>query len=132
MTHIMCSPTLTLTITTSCLNLTVILILLTLFECIIISLFSHHKIQVLVTFKLSPEGFRMAQNVIPKLKSQSSCSFSRMSKLSRLFCVCPPKDETAFDEVFQKANFTTHIFKNRVKLETYNVSSYCWWEHNGF
>uniref|UniRef100_A0A4W6FKJ5 Replication protein A subunit n=1 Tax=Lates calcarifer TaxID=8187 RepID=A0A4W6FKJ5_LATCA len=33
-------------------------------------------------------------------------------------------DETAFDEVFQKANFTTHIFKNRVKLETYNVSSY--------
>uniref|UniRef100_A0A8C6PJN8 Replication protein A subunit n=1 Tax=Nothobranchius furzeri TaxID=105023 RepID=A0A8C6PJN8_NOTFU len=31
-------------------------------------------------------------------------------------------DETAFDEVFQKANFSTHIFKNRVKLETYNVS----------
>ncbi|KAF0038588.1 hypothetical protein F2P81_009072 [Scophthalmus maximus] len=30
-------------------------------------------------------------------------------------------DETAFNEVFQKANFTTHIFKNRVKLETYNV-----------
>nr|XP_029135221.1 replication protein A 70 kDa DNA-binding subunit-like isoform X2 [Labrus bergylta] len=29
-------------------------------------------------------------------------------------------DEAAFDEVFQKANFTTHIFKNRVKLETYN------------
>lgn len=29
-------------------------------------------------------------------------------------------DEDAFDEVFQKANFTTHIFKNRVKLETYN------------
>uniref|UniRef100_A0A8D3CNE4 Replication protein A subunit n=1 Tax=Scophthalmus maximus TaxID=52904 RepID=A0A8D3CNE4_SCOMX len=29
-------------------------------------------------------------------------------------------DETAFNEVFQKANFTTHIFKNRVKLETYN------------
>uniref|UniRef100_A0A4W6FN19 Replication protein A subunit n=1 Tax=Lates calcarifer TaxID=8187 RepID=A0A4W6FN19_LATCA len=32
-------------------------------------------------------------------------------------------DETAFDEVFQKANFTTHIFKNRVKLETYNDES---------
>uniref|UniRef100_A0A667XMM4 Replication protein A 70 kDa DNA-binding subunit n=1 Tax=Myripristis murdjan TaxID=586833 RepID=A0A667XMM4_9TELE len=29
-------------------------------------------------------------------------------------------DEAAFDEVFQKANFTTHIFKNRMKLETYN------------
>uniref|UniRef100_A0A3Q2PG01 Replication protein A1 n=1 Tax=Fundulus heteroclitus TaxID=8078 RepID=A0A3Q2PG01_FUNHE len=29
--------------------------------------------------------------------------------------------ETAeFEEVFQKVNFTTHIFKNRVKLETYN------------
>ncbi|XP_041808036.1 replication protein A 70 kDa DNA-binding subunit-like [Chelmon rostratus] len=32
-------------------------------------------------------------------------------------------DEAAFDEVFQKANFTTHIFKNRVKLETYNDES---------
>ncbi|XP_056265709.1 replication protein A 70 kDa DNA-binding subunit-like isoform X2 [Pseudoliparis swirei] len=32
-------------------------------------------------------------------------------------------DETAFDEVFQKANFTTHLFKNRVKLETYNDES---------
>ncbi|XP_058483963.1 replication protein A 70 kDa DNA-binding subunit-like [Solea solea] len=32
-------------------------------------------------------------------------------------------DETAFEEVFQKANFTTHIFKNRVKLETYNDES---------
>lgn len=29
-------------------------------------------------------------------------------------------DEEAFELVFQKANFTTHIFKNRVKLETYN------------
>uniref|UniRef100_A0A3B3Z7R9 Replication protein A subunit n=1 Tax=Periophthalmus magnuspinnatus TaxID=409849 RepID=A0A3B3Z7R9_9GOBI len=29
-------------------------------------------------------------------------------------------DEEAFNQVFQKANFTTHIFKNRVKLETYN------------
>ncbi|XP_068187891.1 replication protein A 70 kDa DNA-binding subunit-like [Antennarius striatus] len=29
-------------------------------------------------------------------------------------------DEAAFDEVFQKANFTTHIFSNKVKLETYN------------
>uniref|UniRef100_A0A3B5A3W3 Replication protein A subunit n=1 Tax=Stegastes partitus TaxID=144197 RepID=A0A3B5A3W3_9TELE len=32
-------------------------------------------------------------------------------------------DEDAFDEVFQKVNFTTHIFKNRVKLETYNDES---------
>lgn len=32
-------------------------------------------------------------------------------------------DEAAFDEVFQKANFTTHIFKNRAKLETYNDES---------
>ncbi|XP_033955748.1 replication protein A 70 kDa DNA-binding subunit-like [Pseudochaenichthys georgianus] len=32
-------------------------------------------------------------------------------------------DENAFDEVFQKANFTTHIFRNRVKLETYNDES---------
>ncbi|XP_071362308.1 replication protein A 70 kDa DNA-binding subunit-like isoform X2 [Trachinotus anak] len=32
-------------------------------------------------------------------------------------------DETAFDEVFQKATFTTYIFKNRVKLETYNDES---------
>ncbi|CAG5872957.1 unnamed protein product [Menidia menidia] len=29
-------------------------------------------------------------------------------------------DEAAFDEVFQRANFTTHIFRNRVKMETYN------------
>ncbi|KAK7925747.1 hypothetical protein WMY93_008057 [Mugilogobius chulae] len=29
-------------------------------------------------------------------------------------------DEEAFNEVFQKASFKTHIFKNRVKLETYN------------
>ncbi|XP_070700384.1 replication protein A 70 kDa DNA-binding subunit-like [Pempheris klunzingeri] len=32
-------------------------------------------------------------------------------------------DEAAFDEVFQKANFTTHIFKNRAKVETYNDES---------
>ncbi|KAM4547218.1 replication protein A 70 kDa DNA-binding subunit-like [Fundulus diaphanus] len=32
-------------------------------------------------------------------------------------------DEAEFDEVFQKVNFTTHIFKNRVKLETYNDES---------
>ncbi|KAM7398140.1 hypothetical protein PAMA_006158 [Pampus argenteus] len=32
-------------------------------------------------------------------------------------------NEAAFDEVFQKANFKTHIFKNRVKLETYNDES---------
>uniref|UniRef100_A0A7N9ATC7 Replication protein A subunit n=1 Tax=Mastacembelus armatus TaxID=205130 RepID=A0A7N9ATC7_9TELE len=32
-------------------------------------------------------------------------------------------DEAAFDEVFQKANYTTHVFKNRVKLETYNDES---------
>ncbi|XP_034034099.1 replication protein A 70 kDa DNA-binding subunit-like isoform X2 [Thalassophryne amazonica] len=29
-------------------------------------------------------------------------------------------DEDAFNEVFQKVNFSNHIFKNRVKLETYN------------
>uniref|UniRef100_A0A8C9Y4E9 Replication protein A subunit n=1 Tax=Sander lucioperca TaxID=283035 RepID=A0A8C9Y4E9_SANLU len=29
-------------------------------------------------------------------------------------------DEAAFDEVFQKTNYTTHIFRNKVKLETYN------------
>nr|XP_019952555.1 PREDICTED: replication protein A 70 kDa DNA-binding subunit-like isoform X2 [Paralichthys olivaceus] len=29
-------------------------------------------------------------------------------------------DETTFDEVFQKAHFKTHIFKNKVKIETYN------------
>uniref|UniRef100_A0A3Q3WHF4 Replication protein A subunit n=1 Tax=Mola mola TaxID=94237 RepID=A0A3Q3WHF4_MOLML len=29
-------------------------------------------------------------------------------------------DDVAFDEVFHQANFTTHIFKNRVKLESYN------------
>ncbi|XP_078121637.1 replication protein A 70 kDa DNA-binding subunit-like isoform X3 [Sander vitreus] len=29
-------------------------------------------------------------------------------------------DEAAFNEVFQKTNFTTHIFRNKVKLETYN------------
>uniref|UniRef100_A0A8C2Z9Y1 Replication protein A subunit n=1 Tax=Cyclopterus lumpus TaxID=8103 RepID=A0A8C2Z9Y1_CYCLU len=32
-------------------------------------------------------------------------------------------DEAAFDEVFQKTNFTTHLFRNRVKLETYNDES---------
>uniref|UniRef100_A0A672GAF0 Replication protein A subunit n=1 Tax=Salarias fasciatus TaxID=181472 RepID=A0A672GAF0_SALFA len=30
------------------------------------------------------------------------------------------RDEEAFDEVFQEASFKTHVFKNRVKLETYN------------
>uniref|UniRef100_A0AAV2JAP0 Replication protein A subunit n=1 Tax=Knipowitschia caucasica TaxID=637954 RepID=A0AAV2JAP0_KNICA len=34
-------------------------------------------------------------------------------------------DEDAFNQVFQKANFTTHIFKNRVKLETYNKNADC-------
>ncbi|XP_075887893.1 replication protein A 70 kDa DNA-binding subunit-like isoform X2 [Nelusetta ayraudi] len=29
-------------------------------------------------------------------------------------------DEDAFNEVFQKACYTTHIFRNRIKLETYN------------
>ncbi|KAJ7997406.1 hypothetical protein DPEC_G00228650 [Dallia pectoralis] len=29
-------------------------------------------------------------------------------------------DKDAFDEVFQKANFTTRIFRNRIKLETFN------------
>lgn len=37
-------------------------------------------------------------------------------------CVCVPKDEDAFNEVFLRASYTTHIFRNRVKLETYNVS----------
>ncbi|XP_023154281.2 replication protein A 70 kDa DNA-binding subunit-like isoform X1 [Amphiprion ocellaris] len=32
-------------------------------------------------------------------------------------------DEDALDEVFQKATFRTHIFKNRAKLETYNDES---------
>ncbi|KAK0149339.1 Replication protein A DNA-binding subunit [Merluccius polli] len=32
-------------------------------------------------------------------------------------------DEEAFDEVIQKASFTTHIFRTRVKLETYNDES---------
>uniref|UniRef100_A0A8C9Y881 Replication protein A subunit n=1 Tax=Sander lucioperca TaxID=283035 RepID=A0A8C9Y881_SANLU len=32
-------------------------------------------------------------------------------------------DEAAFDEVFQKTNYTTHIFRNKVKLETYNDES---------
>ncbi|CAG08885.1 unnamed protein product, partial [Tetraodon nigroviridis] len=32
-------------------------------------------------------------------------------------------DEAAFDAVFQKANFTSYIFKIRVKLETYNDES---------
>ncbi|XP_076024942.1 replication protein A 70 kDa DNA-binding subunit-like isoform X2 [Genypterus blacodes] len=32
-------------------------------------------------------------------------------------------DDAAFDNVFQKANFKTHIFQNRVKLETYNDES---------
>ncbi|XP_054610320.1 replication protein A 70 kDa DNA-binding subunit-like isoform X2 [Dunckerocampus dactyliophorus] len=32
-------------------------------------------------------------------------------------------DEDAFNEVFQKVSYTTHIFKNRVKLETYNDES---------
>uniref|UniRef100_A0A8C9VSL5 Replication protein A subunit n=1 Tax=Scleropages formosus TaxID=113540 RepID=A0A8C9VSL5_SCLFO len=30
-------------------------------------------------------------------------------------------NEAAFEEVFQQANFKTYIFRNRVKLETYNV-----------
>ncbi|XP_057677875.1 replication protein A 70 kDa DNA-binding subunit-like [Corythoichthys intestinalis] len=29
-------------------------------------------------------------------------------------------DETAFNEVFRKVHFSTHVFRNRVKLETYN------------
>lgn len=37
-------------------------------------------------------------------------------------CVCF-QNEAAFDEIFQKANFSTFVFRNRVKLETYNVST---------
>ena len=29
-------------------------------------------------------------------------------------------DETAFDDVFYRAKRTTYVFKNKVKLETYN------------
>lgn len=32
-------------------------------------------------------------------------------------------DEAAFNQVFQRTNFSTYIFKNRVKLETYNDES---------
>uniref|UniRef100_A0A4W6BXZ8 Replication protein A subunit n=1 Tax=Lates calcarifer TaxID=8187 RepID=A0A4W6BXZ8_LATCA len=32
-------------------------------------------------------------------------------------------NETAFDEIFQQANFNTFVFRNRVKLETYNDES---------
>lgn len=32
-------------------------------------------------------------------------------------------NEAAFDEVFQKAGFTTHVFRNRIKMETYNDES---------
>ncbi|KAM3875120.1 replication protein A 70 kDa DNA-binding subunit [Diretmus argenteus] len=32
-------------------------------------------------------------------------------------------DEAAFDEIFQRANFNTFVFRNRVKLETYNDES---------
>lgn len=32
------------------------------------------------------------------------------------------QNESAFDEVFQQANFNTFVFRSRVKLETYNVS----------
>ncbi|XP_029373361.1 replication protein A 70 kDa DNA-binding subunit isoform X2 [Echeneis naucrates] len=32
-------------------------------------------------------------------------------------------NETAYDEIFQQANFNTFIFRNRVKLETYNDES---------
>ncbi|XP_059188007.1 replication protein A 70 kDa DNA-binding subunit isoform X1 [Centropristis striata] len=32
-------------------------------------------------------------------------------------------NETAFDEVFQQANFNTFVFRSRVKLETYNDES---------
>ncbi|XP_059206988.1 replication protein A 70 kDa DNA-binding subunit-like isoform X2 [Centropristis striata] len=32
-------------------------------------------------------------------------------------------DDAAFDEVFQKINFTTHIFRNKIKLEMYNDES---------
>uniref|UniRef100_A0A4W5KB89 Replication factor A C-terminal domain-containing protein n=1 Tax=Hucho hucho TaxID=62062 RepID=A0A4W5KB89_9TELE len=33
------------------------------------------------------------------------------------------QDEVEFEKVFRKVNFTTHIFRNRVKLETYNGES---------
>lgn len=38
------------------------------------------------------------------------------------------KNEQAFEEVFQNANFRSFTFRIRVKLETYNVSnkSGCW------
>ncbi|CDQ81655.1 unnamed protein product [Oncorhynchus mykiss] len=32
-------------------------------------------------------------------------------------------NEAAFEEIFQQANFHTFIFRNRVKLETYNDES---------
>uniref|UniRef100_A0A8C9R0A5 Replication protein A subunit n=1 Tax=Scleropages formosus TaxID=113540 RepID=A0A8C9R0A5_SCLFO len=38
-------------------------------------------------------------------------------------CVSLLQNEAAFEEVFQQANFKTYIFRNRVKLETYNDES---------
>lgn len=32
------------------------------------------------------------------------------------------QNEAAYDDIFQMANFSTFIFRSRVKLETYNVS----------
>lgn len=37
-------------------------------------------------------------------------------------CFFKFQNETAFDEIFQQANFNTFVFRSRVKLETYNVS----------
>ncbi|KAJ3589571.1 hypothetical protein NHX12_010416 [Muraenolepis orangiensis] len=69
---------------------------------------------------------------------QQHSGLYRCDKCNREFPNCKPRfllsaniadfgenhwDENAFDEVFQRVNFTTHIFKTRVKLETYNDES---------
>uniref|UniRef100_A0AAQ5ZX11 Replication protein A subunit n=1 Tax=Amphiprion ocellaris TaxID=80972 RepID=A0AAQ5ZX11_AMPOC len=45
-------------------------------------------------------------------------------KESKMCALCVDvQNEAAFDEIFQQANFNTFVFRNRVKLETYNDES---------
>lgn len=46
-----------------------------------------------------------------------------LKEICFVFVFCFIQNESAFDEVFQQANFKTFVFRNRVKLETYNVSN---------
>ncbi|KAM9788505.1 replication protein A 70 kDa DNA-binding subunit-like [Neosynchiropus ocellatus] len=76
--------------------------------------FPTFKYRLLLSVNLSDYGDQQwvtcFQDTAEVLLGQSAESLGRLRDT----------DEAAFDEVFRRVSLTSHIFKNRVKLETYN------------